>query len=81
VSASKAEMLSQPQNQMTKVTQSRAQTVINDLLAVLASGTCVNRAFVVHHFAEAGYADHLATRHADDMIALLEEFYPGIFAN
>ena len=75
-------MLPQPQNQMTtEVTQSRAQAAIKDLFAVLASGACVNRAFVVQHFAEAGYADHLATRHADDMIALLEEFYPGIFAN
>jgi hypothetical protein len=47
----------------------RAKTVVAGIFAVLASGAYINRAFIVRRFAEAGYADHLAARYADALIA------------
>jgi len=48
----------------------RAKTVVTGIFAVLASGAYIDRAFIVRRFAEAGYADHLAARYADTMIAI-----------
>lgn len=48
----------------------RAKAVVAGIFAVLASGAYIDRDFVVRRFAEAGYADHVAVRYADTLIAL-----------
>ncbi len=47
----------------------RAKAVITGIFAVLASGGYIDRAFIVRRFMEGGYAEHLANRHADALIA------------
>ncbi len=47
----------------------RAKAVITGIFAVLASGGYIDRAFIVRRFVEGGYAEHLANRHADALIA------------
>ena len=47
----------------------RAKQVITGIFAVLASGGYIDRAFIVRRFIEGGYAEHLAARYADALIA------------
>ncbi|MGB0873645.1 MAG: hypothetical protein ACPGSE_00180 [Synechococcus sp.] len=47
----------------------RARKAALGIMAVLDSGAFIDRAFIVRRFAEAGYAPHLAERHADSLIA------------
>lgn len=47
----------------------RAKTVITGIFAVLASGAYIDRAFITRRFVEGGYAEALAARYADALIA------------
>lgn len=47
----------------------RSKTVISGIFAVLASGAYIDRPFIVRRFMEGGYAEHLANRKADALIA------------
>jgi hypothetical protein len=47
----------------------RAKTVIAGIFAVLDSGACVDRAFIVRRFIEGGYCERLAERGATALIA------------
>jgi hypothetical protein len=47
----------------------RAKLVISGIFAVLSSGGCIDRAFIVRRFIEGGYAEHLAVRYADALIS------------
>jgi hypothetical protein len=47
----------------------RAKAVVTGIFAVLASGAYIDRAFIVRRFIEGGYAEHLAIRYADTLIA------------
>ena len=48
----------------------RAKAAIAGIFAVLSSGGCIDRAFIVRRFIEGGYAEHLAIRYAETLIAL-----------
>ena len=47
----------------------RAKTVITGIFAVLASGGYIDRPFIIRRFVEGGYAEHLAIRYTDTLIA------------
>lgn len=47
----------------------RAKAVVTGIFAVLASGAYIDRAFITRRFIEGGYAEHLAARYADALIA------------
>jgi len=47
----------------------RAKKAITGIFAVLASGAFIDRAFIVRRFSEAGYAERLAERYTDALIA------------
>ena len=46
-----------------------ATKVIRGIATCLSTGRAIDRAFIVRRFAEGGYADHLAERYADRLIA------------
>jgi hypothetical protein len=48
----------------------RVKGVVTGIFAVLASGAYIDRAFIVRRFIEGGYAEHLAARYADTLIAV-----------
>ena len=47
----------------------RAKTAITGIFALLATGAYINRALIIARFVDAGYADALAERYADALIA------------
>lgn len=47
----------------------RASIVVSGIFAVLSSGAFIDRAFIVRRFIEGGYAEQLAARYADGLIA------------
>ncbi len=54
----------------TSFDRPRAKTVVTGIFAVLASGAYIDRPFIVRRFIEGGYAEQLATRYADTLIAV-----------
>jgi hypothetical protein len=53
----------------TNFDRPRAKSVVTGIFAVLASGAYINRAMIVTRFIDGGYAEHLAVRYADALIA------------
>ena len=47
----------------------RAKAVITGIFAAMESGAYFDRAKIVRRFIEGGYAEHLAARYADALIA------------
>lgn len=47
----------------------RAKAVITGIFAAFSSGAYLSRDQIIRRFSDAGYADHLATRYADTLIA------------
>ena len=47
----------------------RAKAVVAGIFALLATGAYIDRAGIVRRFVDGGYAEHLAARYADALIA------------
>jgi hypothetical protein len=47
----------------------RAKTVVTGIFAALGTGASISRDQIIRRFSDAGYADHLAARYADALIA------------